>query len=93
MYRLGTEVQGIEPPLQMITTENDFLSGKKGHQKLLEGSAEGGPDGWYHFPAQDGVPHAMASRGQNPNTESVNTIETIIADFLSSGKLTQRPPA
>lgn len=93
MYRVGARVDGIEQPLQVIGTAKDILSGRKAQENFLEDSAPGGEDGWYHFPAAEGVQHAMLSRKENPNTRSVETVEAIVTDFLVSGKLAQRPPA
>jgi carboxylesterase len=95
MYRVGAEVapEGIEQPLQLITTHKDILSGVAPNQRFIAKSAEGEPDGWFHFPAEDKVPHAMISRDENKNPETVDTIEAIIADFVESGKQVNRRPS
>ncbi len=94
MYRVGAQVKGIEQPLQVISTEKDLLSGKKSIDKFMNRSSDesGQANGWYHFPAEEKVQHAMLSPKENPNLESVEIVQGIVRDFVVNGQATNRTP-
>lgn len=93
IYRVGASVDHLEQPLQLVTTAKDSVSGVRANRKLYRGDGEqAGQNGWYHFPAEEKVKHAMLSRLENPNTASVETVEAVISQFLSDGAPTERLP-
>lgn len=93
MYRVGSQIDGVKPPLQLITTEGDPMSGKGPARAILQGSGDDSSDGWFHFTAEEKVKHAMLSRLENPNGASVDTIEAIVSDFVGKGQPSDRAPA
>ncbi|MFA5508099.1 MAG: alpha/beta fold hydrolase [Vulcanimicrobiota bacterium] len=94
MYRVGSSVEQLEQPLQLLTTAKDSVSGVRANRKLYQaGDEEGHQNGWYHFPAEEKVKHAMLSRLENPNTSSVETVEEIVSKFLSEGSTSVRLPS
>lgn len=92
MYRVGAEAKEVDQPLQLLTTANDRVSGVRANRKRYEGGAGPEQNGWYHFPAEEKVKHAMLSRLENPNTASVERLEEVISDFLLEGETTDRLP-
>ncbi len=82
MYRVGANVDKVDAPLQLITTAKDPLSGTRNAGRLLERSGDTPNNGWFHFPEEDHVQHAMVSPLENPNKESIDTIQQIITDFV-----------
>ena len=86
MYRVGSQVDRVESPLQVITTAKDPLSGTRKVGRLMKRSASKESNGWFHFPPEAKVKHAMVSPVENPNTESVSTIRQVIKDFAGRGK-------
>lgn len=93
MYRVGADAKEVEQPLQLLTTAEDKVSGVKANRKRYEGGAGPEQNGWYHFPAEEKVKHAMLSRLENPNTASVITLEEVVSDFIVDGMTTNRLPA
>lgn len=82
MYRVGANVKKIDAPLQLITTAKDPLSGTRNAGRLLERSGNSQTNGWFHFPEEAQVQHAMVSPLENKNEESLETIHQIITDFV-----------
>lgn len=90
MYRVGSSVDHLQQPLQLLTTARDTVSGTRANRKLYQ--AAGQKSGWYHFPAEEKVKHAMLSRLENPNTASVETIEEVVSKFVVDGIPSERLP-
>jgi esterase/lipase len=89
---VGGNLEKIQTPVQFLTTEGDFLSGKGPVGKLLARSGGDEKHGWYHFRKEDKVPHAMVSKRENPQARTVEQIDGIILDFIRSGKQADRWP-
>lgn len=92
MYRVGASAKELEQPLQLLTTAKDKVSGVRENRKRYEGGAGPEHNGWYHFPAEEKVKHAMLSRLENPNTASVETLEEVVSDFIVEKSTTNRLP-
>ncbi len=92
MYRVGATAKEVEQPLQLLTTAKDTVSGVRANRTRYEGGAGGEANGWYHFPEQEKVKHAMLSRLENPNVASVETLEQVVTDFITEGIVTDRLP-
>ena len=92
MFRVGADAKQVEQPLQLLTTANDKVSGVRENRKRYEGGAGPENNGWYHFPAEEKVKHAMLSRLENPNITSVETLEEVVSDFIVEGNTTTRLP-
>jgi hypothetical protein len=92
MYRVGAKVKKVDVPLQAITTHKDPLSGTRQVGRLLERSKTTPGNGWYHFPKEDGVKHAMLSPLENENIASVETVQQIVTDFIDKDRPTTNRP-
>lgn len=92
MYRVGADAKEIPQPVQLLTTANDNVSGTRANRRRHDGGAGEAANGWYHFPAEEGVKHAMLSRLENPNGASVEKLEDIVSDFIVKGRVTDRLP-
>lgn len=79
MLSIGTKVKKVDVPVQFITTEGDQLSGTDAVQKLYDRSGGSAKHGWYHFPAAEKVPHAMASPRQYDGADALwdQVLETL----------------
>lgn len=92
MYRVGSSAKDVEQPLQLITTAKDAVSGVRKNKRLHDGGAGAERNGWYHFPAEAKVKHAMLSRLENTNLSSVEILEDVVEDYIISGAITDRLP-
>jgi esterase/lipase len=89
---VGGRLDKIASPVQFVTTEGDFLSGKGPVGKLMARSGGDKQNGWFHFREEEQVPHAMVSRLENPQGDTVTQIDRIVLDFIQSGKQADRWP-
>lgn len=89
---IGYNLKSIPAQVQFMTTHGDFLSGDKPVQKLIERSGGDEKNGWYHFKAEEKVPHAMVSRDQNHAPGTVDTINRVTFDFIEKGTQADRWP-
>ncbi len=93
MLYVGSNVDKVTVPVQFITTEGDQLSGTGAVGKLFERSGGAERNGWYHFQAEDKVPHAMASHQQNTEPGRYAELWQMTFQMIDQGALTSRPPA
>lgn len=89
---VGHNVKKIDTPVQFITTAGDFLSGTDTVGALFSRSGGAAKHGWFHFAAEEKVPHAMVSRMQNKAPGAVDRMEQVILDFIEQGKSASRLP-
>lgn len=95
MLSVGTRVDKLKVPVQFFTTEGDALAGKGPVARLHANSAppkaalKDVAKGWYHFPAAEKVPHAMASPKQY---DGANAIWDQVFESIDGSKAARREP-
>lgn len=89
---VGARVEKVSVPVQYFTTSGDLLSGTPAVQGLIERSGGLNSNGWFHFPAEDQVPHAMASPKQNTAVGQSERLWDMVFDMVEKGQThTQLP--
>ncbi|MGV3523620.1 MAG: alpha/beta hydrolase [Candidatus Sericytochromatia bacterium] len=92
MLSVGTRVNQVKVPVQFFTTEGDALSGESAVEKLYTRSGGSERHAWFHFEAEDQVPHAMASPAQNNQPGRAENLWDMVFDFVKAGQGHTRLP-
>ena len=92
MLYMGTNVDKVNVPTQFVTTEGDQLSGTDPVGKLFNKSGGLEQNGWFHFEAEDNVPHAMASDMQNTEPGRYEQLWQMTFEMIENGQPTNRLP-
>ena len=92
MLYVGANVETLQVPVQFVTTEGDQLSGTGPVGQLYQRSGGAARNGWFHFEADEKVPHAMASHQQNTEPGRYAQLWQMTFDMIDKGELTSRPP-
>lgn len=90
MRRVGANVRHVSCPVQMLTTAGDMLSGSFRDARMFERCGGEEQSGWFQFPREEGVPHAMVSPVENPVPEAVAKVQEIVFNFIDKGQLIQQ---
>ena len=85
IFRVGHHIQGLNARVQFFTTEGDRLSGKDPVRRLFQRLGGTAHHGWYHYPAEAGMPHAMVSPRQHPG-QSVPRLHDMIIRYIQNGE-------
>lgn len=92
MRDVGIKVGDIKAPVQFITTEGDKLAGEAFARQRFERAGGAKENGWFHFEKEAGVPHAMIDRRQNQAPGAVDQLESMLIEFLKTGKPVTKLP-
>ncbi len=90
MNLVGYGVDTIEADLQLITTEDDALSGEAHNRALFERNGGESRNGWYQFRKDENVPHALMSPLQNTGPGKAQTVQDVAFNFIDKGIAAQR---
>ncbi len=95
LCRLGARAEagldGVRAPVQLVTTEADWAIDLDAVGRARDRLR--GPVRWYHFPADERVPHALLHPLENKEEASRIRALEVIERFLTTGEGTDRPPA
>ena len=76
----GRAAAGVHMPTQVILTANDPRCDARSALAVLKSSPT--PERAWMFPKESGVPHAMLTAGENPDTASRARIHKLTLEFL-----------
>ena len=77
-------------PVMLISTAADDLSAEGPIRRLAE-RLERPTEDWHHYPAREGVPHAMIHRRQHPEAARRRDVQDRITRFLTGEVSVQDP--
>lgn len=92
MRDVGVKIKDVKAPIQFVTTEGDKLAGEGFVRKYFERTGGAKENGWFHFEREAGVPHAMIDRRQNTAPGAVDQLESMLLEFLATGKPVMKAP-
>ncbi|MDB5099349.1 MAG: alpha/beta hydrolase [Cyanobacteria bacterium RYN_339] len=86
--RVTGDAAKIKAPIEYFTTGADDAADEGTiHKAFL---AEGGDDGWYHYPTAEGVPHPMVHPQEDKGKGQTPELYKLTMQFLDSGKVINR---
>ncbi|MGV3524449.1 MAG: alpha/beta hydrolase [Candidatus Sericytochromatia bacterium] len=91
IYQVGRDIQRMNATVQFVSTEPDALGGEGPIRELFERLGGEARHGWYHYQADEGVPHAMISPLEG-RPEAVAHLHQLLIHFVASGERFWRPP-
>ncbi|MHB2016502.1 MAG: alpha/beta hydrolase [Candidatus Xenobia bacterium] len=87
---VGSDVRHISCPVQIVSSQGDFLSGTNADRRLLSRCGGREQSGWYLFHQDEHVPHAMLSPLENHVPGAAQKVSDIVFNFVDKGELAQR---
>ncbi|HEY4003013.1 MAG TPA: alpha/beta fold hydrolase [Candidatus Xenobia bacterium] len=90
MQELGQNIRHISVPVQILSSDGDYLSGSDNDARLLQKAGGADQSGWYRFHQDEHVPHAMLSPQENKAPGAAQKVSDIVFDFIVHGQTTQR---
>lgn len=79
------DASAIETPIQFITTTDDWAIDHEAVRTVYDASGGDTRNRWFHFGAEDAVPHAMFHPDDNRDPRTRTQIEDMILHWLEGG--------